>query len=308
MDRAARAAACNLRPFWARVVSVEGAVRWVIVTGCALGVCASAAAIYGDLTGGADAAIGDFGAFARAALLWFGLNVALCLGLGLADWAPFRADPRAPRFERYPLFSWLTPGAQQVIFFLPAAAYLGWAAAAAAAGRPRGGGRPFERSLALHCIPSVAGMQFRELLLFESDAAMRAHHAATIALVALSWYGLRARPGDDAWVLAAAASTAAMEAGSFGCVLWTVTGGGTPLAKVAYALVLVSAHAQVLVAGVAGVLYRRPDARAFWLVFGAALPLVYARHAYMVAELRAGSASGSFDDVVDAAPAGRKRR
>ena len=75
MDRAARAAACNLRPFWARVVSVEGAVRWVIVTGCALGVCASAAAIYGDLTGGADAAAPHA---AAAALLAGGGGSAVC--------------------------------------------------------------------------------------------------------------------------------------------------------------------------------------------------------------------------------------
>lgn len=297
-SRAARAEACALRPCWARVVGASGWRRGLAGCASALGVAASARAICGDFHG-VSLVIGDSGAFGRALGLWFALNSCLCLLLGVVDAAPFGANVDDARFRRYPLFSWLTPGVQQALFFLPAAAYLAWAAVDAARGGDRGGWparAPWERALVLHCVPSVAGMQFRELLLFESDAMMHAHHAATIALISLAWRGLRPYPDDAAWVLATAASTAAMETGSLACVVWTVSGGGTARWKAVYAVLMCASHASVLASGIFGNVWRRPDVPVFWLVFGATLPLVYARHDYMVKEIRAGVASGAFVD------------
>ena len=52
----------------------------------------------------------------------------------------------------------------------------------------------------------------------------------------------------------------------------------------------------MLVAGFAGHVRKRPGNWEGWVVCGATLPLMYARHAYMVAEVKAGTASGTFVD------------
>ena len=85
-----------------------------------------------------------------------------------------------------------------------------------------------------------------------------------------------------------------MEAGSVGIVLWTVSGGGSRFWRAAYAAVLTASHAVVLVTGVVGHVLQRPGRWEGWLIFGVALRLMHARHAYMVAEVTAGAASGVF--------------
>ena len=293
--RIERAAASKLRPWAARIVQLEGPKRFLCCAAMAAVMSSAVAMVARDLAAERGAALDDSWAnFGRVACAWCALNVALLFLLAHADAsAPPRVDARAPRFAEYPLFAWLCPGAQQLAFFAPAAARLaaGWWSARAAASCARRPAR--EGALVAHAIASLAGMQLRELLAFDCDALLVAHHVATIALAALAWRALRA-DGDCALALATAAATSAMEAGSVGIVLWTVSGGGSRFWRAAYAAVLTASHAVVLVTGVVGHVLQRPGRWEGWLIFGVALRLMHARHAHMVAEVTAGAASGVF--------------
>ena len=296
-SRRERAAKSNLKPFAATLVACDGPPRWVAACVLFCFVLGSIAWIGWDIASLRGPALdASWAEFARVVCAWFVLNVALCLFLGVLDARAPGDDTRAAaRFRAYPLFSWLTPGVQQLVFFWPAALYLfcAWLGQALSAGacaaRP-----PFEGALMAHCGPSLCGMQLRELLLFRSDKMMTAHHVVTMTLAALAWRALVSGPDDCQWALATTAATAAMEAGSLGCVAWAVSGGGTTLWRAAYVAAMVGSHAMVLATGCVGHVARRPGRWEGWVVFGATLPLMYMRHAYMVAELRAGAASGVF--------------
>lgn len=297
-SRRARALKSHLRRLPAELVAVEGPLRWAVALVLAGAVAFCGRVVYLDIAARASPLVdATWPAFGRVVGVWFALNVALCLLLGVVDAAVPGADRHADRFAAYPLFSWLTPGSQQLLFFAPAAAYLvaAWAHqvshGGACAARPA-----FEGALAAHAGPSLAGMQLRELLLFESDAAMTAHHVTTSLLSGLAWRALTREPDDCEWALATCGALAAMEAGSLGCVAWAVLGGGTRWRTRFYVGSMTLSHFLVLVAGFAGHVRKRPGNWEGWVVCGATLPLMYARHAYMVAEVKAGTASGTFVD------------
>ena len=144
-------------------------------------------------------------------------------------------------------------------------------------------------------------MQLRELLLFRSDWMMTAHHNLTALLSAIIWAGCREHPNDVIRCLTAAGAAAAMEGGSVGCVIWTVSGGGR-LASVFYAILMTGCH--LLILPLYGTYVMRWYAAGFdggpllcllvALVTVGTAPLMWTRTTFMLGELRRGAASGVF--------------
>ena len=144
-------------------------------------------------------------------------------------------------------------------------------------------------------------MQLRELLLFRSDWMMTAHHNLTALLSAIIWAGCREHPDDVVRCLTAAGAAAAMEGGSVGCVVWTVTGGGF-VASILYAVLMTGCH--LLILPLYGTYVVRWYGAGFdggpllcllvALVTVGTAPLMWTRTTFMLGELRRGVASGVF--------------
>ena len=100
-------------------------------------------------------------------------------------------------------------------------------------------------ALAAQALPGIAGMQLRELLFFkiglDDDRPPQPHGL----LAAIIWAGCREHPEDVVRCLTAAGAAAAMEGGSVGCVIWTVSGGGR-VASVLYAIPMTGCHLLIL--------------------------------------------------------------
>ena len=156
-------------------------------------------------------------------------------------------------------------------------------------------------ALAAQALPGIAGMQLRELLLFRSDWMMTAHHNLTALLAAIIWAGCREHPDDVVRCLTAAGAAAAMEGGSVGCVIWTVSGGGR-FASILYAILMTGCHLLILPLYVTYVV--RWYGAGFdggpllgllvALVTVGTAPLMWTRTTFMLGELRRGAASGVF--------------
>ena len=118
-SRRERAAKSNLKPFAATLVACDGPPRWVAACVLFCFVLGSIAWIGWDIASLRGPALdASWAEFARVVCAWFVLNVALCLLLGVLDARAPGDDTRAAaRFREYPLFSWLTPGVQQLVFF-----------------------------------------------------------------------------------------------------------------------------------------------------------------------------------------------
>ena len=101
--------------------------------------------------------------------------------------------------------------------------------------------------------------------------------------------------------LTAAGAAAAMEGGSVGCVIWTVTGGGR-FASILYAILMTGCHLLILPLYVTYVM--RWYGAGFdggpllcllvALVTVGTAPLMWTRTTFMLGELRRGVASGVF--------------
>ena len=156
-------------------------------------------------------------------------------------------------------------------------------------------------ALAAQALPGIAGMQLRELLLFRSDWMMTAHHNLTALLSMIIWAGCREHPNDVIRCLTAAGAAAAMEGGSVGCVIWTVTGGGF-VASILYAVLMTGCH--LLILPLYGTYVVRWYGAGFdggpllcllvALVTVGTAPLMWTRTTFMLGELRRGVASGVF--------------
>ena len=298
IGRQARAELSSLRLPFKRLVSVRGATRLGLAACYTLAACSCIVKVATQLECDARKPPAPFDAsrnrFVDIAGNWFGLNVAVALLLATAD-AGCGVDKCQKRFREYPLFAWLYSGVFQGLFFTPASIIIAltrlgilkdasWASA-----------------LAAQALPGIAGMQLRELLLFRSDWMMTAHHNLTALLSAIIWAGCSEHPDDVVRCLTAAGAAAAMEGGSVGCVIWTVSGGGR-VASVFYAILMTGCH--LLILPLYGTYVMRWYGAGFdggpllcllvALVTVGTAPLMWTRTTFMLGELRRGVASGVF--------------
>ena len=228
----------------------------------------------------AAAAFRTWTEFGRVAGIWFAANAALFFSLGARrrDRWP-GVDAAAERFKDYPLFTWVVPALQQLLFFVPASAHL----AAAAAGRAA------PSRAAVHAVAGLFGMQARDLVLIDSDYLMTCHHVLTMAICLLIWRGVSRSPFDAPWAAAVALCACAVEAGSLGTNVWNFFGS-----KAAFFGLVTLSHVVGLGAGYTVLARRAPWE--LWTVLVAAAPLIVQRQAYVRSELRRGAPSGEFGD------------
>ena len=298
IGRQARAELSNLRFPFKRLVSVRGATRLGLAACYALAACSCIVKVATQLECDSKKPSAPFDAsrdrFVDIAGNWFGLNVAVALLLATAD-AGCGVDKCQKRFREYPLFAWLYSGVFQGLFFTPASVVI------ALTGLDILKDASWASALAAQALPGIAGMQLRELLLFRSDWMMTAHHNLTALLSAIIWAGCREHPDDVVRCLTAAGAAAAMEGGSVGCVIWTVSGGGY-VASVFYAILMTGCHLLILPLYVTYVL-RWYEAGLdggpllgllVALVTVGTAPLMWTRTTFMLGELRRGAASGVF--------------
>ena len=298
IGRQARAELSNLRFPFKRLVSVRGATRLGLAACYALAACSCIVKVATQLECDSKKPPAPFDAsrdrFIDIAGNWFGLNVAVALLLATLD-AGCGVDKCQKRFREYPLFAWLYSGVFQGLFFTPASVVI------ALTGLGILNDASWASALAAQALPGIAGMQLRELLLFRSDWMMTAHHNLTALLSAIIWAGCREHPDDVVRCLTAAGAAAAMEGGSVGCVVWTVTGGGY-VASVFYAVLMTGCH--LLILPLYGTYVMRWYAAGFdggpllgllvALVTVGTAPLMWTRTTFMLGELRRGAASGVF--------------
>ena len=298
IGRQARAELSSLRFPFKRLVSVRGATRFGLAACYAVAAMTSLVKVATQLECDARKPPAPFDAsrdrFVDVAATWFGLNVAVALLLATLD-AGCGVDRCQKRFREYPLFAWLYSGVFQGLFFTPASVII------ALTGLGLLQDASWACALAAQALPGIAGMQLRELLLFRSDWMMTAHHNLTALLAAVIWAGCREHPEDAIRCLTAAGAAAAMEGGSVGCVIWTVSGGGR-VASVLYAILMTGCHLLILPLYVTYVL--RWAGAGFdggpllcllvALVTVGTAPLMWTRTTFMLGELRRGVASGVF--------------
>ena len=298
IGRQARAELSNLRFPFKRLVSVRGATRLGLAACYTLAACSCIVKVATQLECDARKPPAPFDAsrdrFLDVASNWFGLNVAVALLLATAD-AGCGVDKCQKRFREYPLFAWLYSGVFQGLFFTPASIII------ALTGLDILKDASWASALAAQALPGIAGMQLRELLLFRSDWMMTAHHNLTALLSMIIWAGCREHPNDVIRCLTAAGAAAAMEGGSVGCVIWTVTGGGF-VASILYAVLMTGCH--LLILPLYGTYVVRWYGAGFdggpllcllvALVTVGTAPLMWTRTTFMLGELRRGAASGVF--------------
>ena len=298
IGRQARAELSSLRLPFKRLVSVRGATRLGLAACYALAACSCIVKVATQLERDSKKPPAPFDAsrdrFVDIAGNWFGLNVAVALLLATLD-AGCGVDKCQKRFREYPLFAWLYSGVFQGLFFTPASVVI------ALTGLGILNDASWASALAAQALPGIAGMQLRELLLFRSDWMMTAHHNLTALLSAIIWAGCREHPDDVVRCLTAAGAAAAMEGGSVGCVVWTVSGGGK-VASVFYAILMTGCH--LLILPLYGTYVVRWYAAGFdggpllgllvALVTVGTAPLMWTRTTFMLGELRRGAASGVF--------------
>ena len=298
IGRQARAELSNLRFPFKRLVSVRGATRLGLAACYALAACSCIVKVATQLECDSKKPPAPFVAsrdrFVDIAGTWFGLNVAVALLLATLD-AGCGVDRCQKRFREYPLFAWLYSGVFQGLFFTPASVII------ALTGLDILNDASWASALAAQALPGIAGMQLRELLLFRSDWMMTAHHNLTALLSAIIWAGCSEHPDDVIRCLTAAGAAAAMEGGSVGCVIWTVSGGGK-VASVFYAILMTGCHLLILPLYVTYVM--RWYGAGFdggpllgllvALVTVGTAPLMWTRTTFMIGELRRGAASGVF--------------
>ena len=298
IGRQARAELSSLRLPFKRLVSVSGITRLGLAACYTLAACSCIVKVATQLECDARKPPVPFDAsrdrFVDIAGNWFGLNVAVALLLATAD-AGCGVDKCQKRFREYPLFAWLYSGVFQGLFFTPASVVI------ALTGLGILNDASWASALAAQALPGIAGMQLRELLLFRSDWMMTAHHNLTALLSAIIWAGCREHPDDVVRCLTAAGAAAAMEGGSVGCVIWTVSGGGK-VASVFYAILMTGCH--LLILPLYGTYVVRWYEAGFdggpllcllvALVTVGTAPLMWTRTTFMLGELRRGAASGVF--------------
>ena len=298
IGRQARAELSSLRLPFKRLVSVSGATRLGLAACYALAACSCIDKVATQLECDARKPPAPFDAsrdrFLDVASNWFGLNVAVALLLATAD-AGCGVDKCQKRFREYPLFAWLYSGVFQGLFFTPASVVI------ALTGLGILNDASWASALAAQALPGIAGMQLRELLLFRSDWMMTAHHNLTALLSMVIWAGCSEHPDDIIRCLTAAGAAAAMEGGSVGCVIWTVSGGGR-VAAVFYAILMTGCH--LLILPLYGTYVMRWYGAGFdggpllcllvALVTVGTAPLMWTRTTFMLGELRRGAASGVF--------------
>ena len=298
IGRQARAELSNLRLPFKRLVSVSGITRLGLAACYVLAACSCIVKVATQLECDARKPPVPFdasrGRFIDIAGNWFGLNVAVALLLATAD-AGCGVDKCQKRFREYPLFAWLYSGVFQGLFFTPASVVI------ALTGLGILNDASWACALAKQALPGIAGMQLRELLLFKSDWMMTAHHNLTALLSAIIWAGCSEHPDDVVRCLTAAGAAAAMEGGSVGCVIWTVSGGGR-VASVFYAILMTGCH--FLILPLYGTYVMRWYQAGFdggpllgllvALVTVGTAPLMWTRTTFMLGELRRGAASGVF--------------
>ena len=299
VSRQARAELSSLRAPFKHLVSAEGAYRLGLVACCLYAACYCLQTLVTQLECDANTPTVRFDAsrdrFVDIAGTWFGLNVSVALLLATCDVGLVGVDKCHRRFREYPLFAWLYSCLFQGLFFTPASVVI------ALTGLGLTNDTSWACALAAQAAPGIAGMQLRELLLFRSDWMMTAHHNLTMLLAATIWGGCRAHPTDLVRCLTAVGAAAAMEGGSVGCVLWTVSGGGF-VASVLYALLMTGCHLLILPLYVTYV--RLYVAASFdggpalfflvTLVTVGTIPLMWTRTTFMLGELGRGVASGVF--------------
>jgi len=298
IGRQARAELSSLRLPFKRLVSVSGITRLGLAACYTLAACSCIVKVATQLECDSKKPPAPFDAsrdrFVDIAGNWFGLNVAVALLLATAD-AGCGVDKCQKRFREYPLFAWLYSGVFQGLFFTPASVVI------ALTGLGILNDASWASALAAQALPGIAGMQLRELLLFRSDWMMTAHHNLTALLSAIIWAGCREHPDDVVRCLTAAGAAAAMEGGSVGCVIWTVSGGGR-VAAVFYAILMTGCH--LLILPLYGTYVMRWYGAGFdggpllgllvALVTVGTAPLMWTRTTFMLGELRRGAASGVF--------------
>ena len=298
IGRQARAELSSLRLPFKRLVSVSGATRLGLAACYVLAACSCIVKVATQLECDSKKPPAPFDAsrdrFVDIAGNWFGLNVAVALWLA-PPYAGCGVDKCQKRFREYPLFAWLYSGVFQGLFFTPASVVI------ALTGLDILKDASWAGALAAQALPGIAGMQLRELLLFRSDWMMTAHHNLTALLSAIIWAGCREHPDDVVRCLTAAGAAAAMEGGSVGCVIWTVSGGGR-VASVLYAILMTGCH--LLILPLYGTYVMRWYGAGFdggpllgllvALVTVGTAPLMWTRTTFMLGELRRGVASGVF--------------
>ena len=298
IGRQARAELSSLRLPFKRLVSVSGITRLGLAACYAIAACSCIVKVATQLECDARKPPVPFDAsrdrFVDIAGNWFGLNVAVALLLATLD-AGCGVDKCQKRFREYPLFAWLYSGVFQGLFFTPASIII------ALTGLGILNDAAWASALAAQALPGIAGMQLRELLLFRSDWMMTAHHNLTALLSMIIWAGCREHPNDVIRCLTAAGAAAAMEGGSVGCVIWTVTGGGF-VASILYAVLMTGCH--LLILPLYGTYVVRWYGAGFdggpllcllvALVTVGTAPLMWTRTTFMLGELRRGAASGVF--------------
>lgn len=270
-----------LRPSVQKFVGLTGAAGAVARVASAATLGWSALRIGGDAVRRVvGSARPSWRAFGSVAALWYALNAALFTTLAAADAnAVPGCDGTDARFATYPLFTWLAPAAQQILFFVPATVALSRAAL----------GRGDARNLVLHGLAGLVGMQLRELTLLGFDRLMTAHHVVSIWVAAVVWRGLGTH-ADPAWHACAALAVVATEAGSLGANVWGLWGR-----KGAYFALIAGSHVVAVAAAARGIAMH-PRVPETWAAALAGAALVLQRQLYCLAEIRRGAPSGAFED------------
>ena len=115
--------------------------------------------------------------FRECAIAVFILNMTLSVVCALLLPSP---PPNDGRFHGYPRWSWVVPLLQQFFFCAPATLILFARQVGVAA-------EVDDEWLMRSAVASVAGMNGRELVLFENTTPMLAHHIISIALACYMW-------------------------------------------------------------------------------------------------------------------------
>jgi uncharacterized membrane protein YwzB len=141
-----------------------------------------------------------------------------------------------------------------------------------------------------HGVASLFGQQARDLVLMDSDLMMVVHHVVTMFLSAYIWWGMQAYASTWPEMVALnAASVAALEAGSLGVCVWTLFESNR-----AYYFLLTLSHLLCLTAGWYS-MYLDPSKVYFYVTFVLSVPLIRARHNFMLSEISKEKPTGEFD-------------
>jgi len=270
-------------------LNAGGSQYLVSLLGIGSAVAWSIASIYADVTkpGPHDPSWENY---SKISARWFVFNTGLMLFLALLEGPAWgvKGGAKHAKFDLFPLFSWQVPAFQQILFFWPAAFFLGhqvWK------------GDTNYLNVPAHGVASLFGQQLRELVLFDSDAMMVGHHVVTMFLSAYIWWGMQGWfdpiTGSCTWpemVALNAMSVAALEAGGMGVCVWTMFESGR-----AFFWIMSTSHALCLGAGWYSI-WLAPHVKFFYVTFVLSVPLIHGRQSYMLKEVKRGSPTGGFEN------------